>query len=135
MKYFEKISGVVEDYEFSPKGLLYIAPTGSGKTKKILEATRQGKTVAITPASLTKNLASEEKKFFKKKTPRKSFTYAKLSRGKELPEAKHLVLDESHAIRNPKTKSFQNIAKQRWKFDKALLATATPMYNEPWIFG
>ncbi len=132
MKYFEKIAGLVEEYKASPKGLLYIAPTGSGKTKEILEATRGNKTVAITPASITKNLAKEEMKFFKKVTPRKSFTYAKLSRGHALPEAKHLVLDESHAIRNPKTKTFQNIAMQRWKYDKALLATATPMYNEPY---
>jgi SNF2 family DNA or RNA helicase len=132
MKYFEKIAGVVEEYRASPKGLLYIAPTGSGKTKKILESIKGEKTVAITPASLTKNLDTEEKKFFKKVTPRKSYTYSKLSRGENLPEAKHLVLDESHNIRNPKTKSFQNIAMQRWKFDKALLATATPMYNEPY---
>ena len=132
MKYFEKIAGLVEEYKASPKGLLYIAPTGSGKTKKILEATRGSKTTAITPASITKNLAKEEMKFFKKVTPRKSFTYGKLSRGHNLPEAKHLVLDESHAIRNPKTKTFQNIAMQRWKYDKALLATATPMYNEPY---
>jgi SNF2 family DNA or RNA helicase len=132
MKYFEKTAGVVEEYKASPKGLLYIAPTGSGKTKKILEATRSGSTTAITPASITKNLDKEEKKFFKKVTPRKSFTYAKLSRGHNLPESKHLVLDESHAVRNPKTKAFQNIAMQRWKYDKALLATATPMYNEPY---
>ncbi len=128
----KKTAGLVEEYKASPKGLVYIAPTGSGKTKKILEATRKEKTVAITPASITKNLAKEEMKFFKKVTPRKSFTYGKLSRGHNLPEAKHLVLDESHAIRNPKTKTFQNIAMQRWKFDKALLATATPMYNEPY---
>jgi superfamily II DNA or RNA helicase len=131
-KHIKKTAGLVEEYKASPKGLVYIAPTGSGKTKKILEATRKDKTVAITPASITKNLAKEEMKFFKKVTPRKSFTYAKLSRGHNLPEAKHLVLDESHAIRNPKTKTFQNIAMQRWKFDKALLATATPMYNEPY---
>jgi superfamily II DNA or RNA helicase len=132
LKKFIKRAGLVEEYKASPKGLVYIAPTGSGKTKKILEATRGDKTVAITPASITKNLAKEEMKFFKKVTPRKSFTYAKLSRGHNLPEAKHLVLDESHAIRNPKTKTFQNIAMQRWKYDKALLATATPMYNEPY---
>jgi SNF2 family DNA or RNA helicase len=132
MKYFEKIAGIVEEYRDSPKGLLYIAPTGSGKTKKILDSIKGEKTVAITPASLTKNLDKEEMKFFKKKTPRKAYTYSKLSRGKELPEAKHLVLDESHNIRNPKTKTFSNIARQRWKYDKALLATATPMYNEPY---
>ena len=127
-----KIGGVTEEYKASPKGLLYIAPTGSGKTKKILDSIRGEKAVAITPASLTKNLDKEEKKFFNKVTPRKSYTYAAMARGADLPEAKHLVLDESHNIRNPKTKSFQNIASQRWKYDKAFLATATPMYNEPY---
>jgi len=132
LRYFEKNADIVREYKDSPKGLLYIAPTGSGKTKKILEATRNDQAVAITPASITKNLDKEERKFFNTRSSRKSFTYAKLSRGVDLPERKHLILDESHNIKNPKTKTFQNIALQRWKFDKALLATATPMYNEPY---
>ena len=127
-----KYSGLVEEYKKSPKGLLYIAPTGSGKSLKALQATRHALTTAITPASLTKNLNKEELKFFKKTTPRTTKTYAALSRGHALPGGINLVLDESHNIRNPQTKAFKNIKAQRNKYDKLLLMSATPMYNEPY---
>jgi len=131
-KYFFKYSSLKEEYKKSPTGILYIAPTGSGKTLKALQATRQTSTTVITPASLTKNFDIEEKKFFGNISKRKTKTYAALARGHVLPGGTNLILDESHRIRNPKTKTLKNIKAQRKKYKKLLLMTATPMYNEPY---
>ena len=119
-----------DKYEKSPSGLLYIAPTGYGKTLEVLKFIRNSKTSVVSPASLQSNFNSQEKKFFNNVTPRFTTTYAKISRGLNLPGGNNLVIDESHNIKNPKTKTYHNLASQRSKYKKALLMTATPAYNE-----
>ena len=120
-----------KEYKRSPSGLLYVASTGSGKTKRALEATRGTKTTVVGTASLTKNFEREEKKFFGTTTPRKVETYSGVARDHNLPGGANLVLDESHYIRNPKTKTFRELKAQRHKYDKVLAMTATPIINEP----
>lgn len=120
-----------QKYQFSPNGLLYIAPTGSGKTKASIEATYGQDTSVVGTASLTKNFEQEEKKHFGTKTKRHVTTYAGLARTQELPGGRNLILDEAHYIRNPQTKSFRKLYNERQKYDKALLLTATPIINEP----
>ena len=125
------MSDFQEKFRKSPRGLLYISPAGSGKTKSAIEATRGGQTTVIGPASLTKNFAQEEKKHFGKVTPRTVDTYANVARGSNLPGGNYMVLDESHNIRNPQTKAYSQLRGQRSKYQKALAMTATPLVNEP----
>jgi len=121
-----------EKYKKSKKGLLYIAPTGSGKTREAIKVTRGTPTTVIGTASLTKNFETEEQKAFDTKTKRNIDTYSGVARTHVLPGGQNVVLDESHNIRNPKTKAFLKILGQRSKYDKALLMTATPIVNEPY---
>ena len=88
-------------------------------------------TTLVGNASLQKNFDNEELKAFNAITPRITTTYAKAARGQDLPGGDNLVLDESQSIRNPNTKTFRNLRKERKDYSKALLLTATPMYNEP----
>lgn len=123
---------VLEKYKKSDKGLVYVAPAGSGKTRVALKATRGADTTVLGTASLQNNFNAEEKKVFKEISKnRTNMTYSKAARGNELPGGKHLVLDESQYIRNPKSKTISNLRTERKKYDKALLLSATPMYNEP----
>ena len=122
-----------QKYQLSTHGLLYVAPTGSGKTRQAIEATRdQGDTSVVGTASLTKNFEGEEQKVYGKVTPRHITTYSALARTHTLPGGRHLILDESHYIRNPQTKAFKKLMHERDKYDKALLMTATPIVNEPY---
>jgi len=124
---------VVERYKKSRQGLLVVRPTGSGKTRLALKATREApKNTVVGTASLTKNFTNEELKVFKKETPRKVTTYSSVARGKELAGGDNLILDESHYIRNPQTSTAKNLKEQRSKYNKALLLTATPIVNEPY---
>ena len=125
------MSDFQKEYKRSDKGLLYVAPTGSGKTRQALKATKGESTTVVGTASLTKNFDKEEKKAFKTVTPREGDTYSGVARGHALKGTKNLVLDESHYIRNPGTKAFKGLKGQRKKFDKVLAMTATPMINEP----
>jgi SNF2 family DNA or RNA helicase len=125
------MSSFSEEYKKSPSGLLLVLPAGAGKTKRALEATRGASTSVVGPASLTKNFDKEELKHFGKVTPRSVDTYAGLARGHELDPAENIVLDESHNIRNLNAKATQSLLNQRYKFNKALLMTATPTVNEP----
>lgn len=122
----------VERYRKSSRGLLVVQPTGSGKTRLALKATREDpKNTVVGTASLTKNFTNEELKVFKKETPRKVTTYSSVARGKELAGGDNLILDESHYIRNPHTSTAKNLSTERAKYKKALLLTATPIVNEP----
>ena len=124
---------VIERYKRSPAGLLVVRPTGSGKTRLALKATREDKrNTVVGTASLTKNFEGEEKKVFKATTPRKVTTYSSVARGNELPGGNNLILDESHYIRNPKTRTAKMLTQERKKYNKALLLTATPIVNEPY---
>ena len=136
MKYFTKLAKrkkpIQEAYAESKKGLVYVAPTGSGKTRVALRATKGTPTTVIGTASLQQNFDKEELKAFKTTSKnRTNFTYAKVSRGADLPGGKHLVLDESQYIRNPSSKTLTTLKRERPEYDKALLLSATPMYNEP----
>jgi len=124
-----------EAYRDSEKGLLYIAPPGSGKTRQGLMATRGEHTTVISTASLKKNFDKEEVKAFGTLTERKGATYSAIARGKKLRPSKHLILDESHYIRNPYTKTFKGLRGQRLQFEKVLAMTATPTVNEPFDIG
>jgi len=121
-----------KEFKKSKKGLLYIAPTGSGKTRQALMATKDKTTTVVGTASLTKNFDKEERKAFRKVTPRKGDTYAGVARGHDLGPTEKIVLDESHNIRNPATKAYKGLKAQRHKFDKMLAMTATPTINEPY---
>lgn len=122
----------LEKFKESPKGLIYAAPTGSGKTRMALKATKGTKTTVLGTASLQENFDKEEMKAFKtQSTQRDNVTYAKAARGLELPGGKNLVLDESQYIRNTGSKTLASLKAQRHKYDKALLLSATPMYNQP----
>ena len=121
-----------EKYQQSPHGLLLIAPTGTGKTRQALEVTRENPdTSVVGTASLTKNFEKEERKAFNTKSLRNVSTYGAMARTQDLPGGRHLVLDESHNIRNPQTKTFKKLYTEREKYDKALLMTASPIVNAP----
>jgi len=134
MRFFTKIAvdEAVQHFKESKSGLLYIAPTGSGKTRKALKVTRGTPTTVVGTASLQNNFNSEAMKAFHKILPgRTTTTYAMVSRGNPTKGGKNIVLDESQYIRNPKTKAYRYLKGERSKYNKALLLTATPMYNEP----
>lgn len=128
----DKPKTILERYKESPKGLIYVAPAGSGKTRVALKATAGETTTVLGTASLQDNFDKEEMKAFKTKSPqRDNMTYSKAARGHELPGGKNLILDESQYIRNTGSKTLASLKAQRGKYDKALLLSATPMYNQP----
>jgi len=118
-------------FQISQHGLLYVSPTGSGKTRQAIDSTKDQDTTVVGTASLTKNFENEEQKAYGKVTPRHVTTYAALARTQTLPGGRNLVLDESQYIRNPQTKAYKKLWAEREKYDKALVMTATPIVNEP----
>lgn len=113
-------------------GLLVAHGLGSGKTLTAIAAQDALGMPAdvVVPASLRANYAKEIKKHVsgkKQKTHIQSMQNV-ATKG-EAPQEKMLVVDEAHRSRDPSSKTYQTLKKN--KAEKRLLLTGTPLYNRP----
>lgn len=107
------------------KGVLVYHGLGSGKTLTGLAAAKQNEGASVIgPASLKRNFKEENKKH-KINAKVDYSTYSKPT-----PKKKNLVIyDEAHRIGRADTK--RSKYPQKFKSDKVLLLTGTPIRNEP----
>lgn len=114
-------------------GLLVAHGLGSGKTLTAISAQDALGLPAdvVVPASLRGNYAKEIKKHVsgkKNKTTIKSMQ--NIATKGQAPTEKMMIVDEAHRARDPSSKTYQTLKKN--KSEKRLLLTGTPLYNRPY---
>lgn len=122
-------------------GLILDHSTGSGKTLTFLKAIeraqkndKKGKTLVITPASLTSNVSDQAKKLGINLDHNRIriLSYEKaVNEAHELKKNDYdlVVFDEAHKLRNEGTKRHKELSEVVQSAKKKLLATATTKYN------
>lgn len=84
----------------------------------------------LLPAALRANYAKEIEKHYPETTLRRDVESLQgVGRRRSLTNNKLLIVDEAHRMRDPKTKLFQTLLKN--KSAKRLLLTGSPLYNHP----
>jgi SNF2 family DNA or RNA helicase len=113
-------------------GLVVAHGLGSGKTLTSIAAQEALNLPAdvVVPASLQANYAKEVGKHVTGKTPERAIqSMQNLAVKGQAPQRKMMILDEAHRIREPSSKAYQTLSKN--KAEKRLLMTASPFYNHP----
>jgi SNF2 family DNA or RNA helicase len=147
-RYLEKIGERLQKHQEealaqleSEGGVLAHHSTGSGKSLLMISAIQraqkknpEGRTLLITPASLTSNIEKERQKHNIKidmsKVDLRSYEKA-TNEADSLSKNKYMlaICDEAHKLRNTDTKRTKSISDLLSKADHRLLATATGQYN------
>lgn len=113
-------------------GLLVAHGLGSGKTLTAIAAqdALQMPADVVVPASLRGNYAKELKKHVSGKKPKTNIqSMQNIATKGEPPQEKMMIVDEAHRARDPSSKTFSTLKKN--KSEKRLLLTGTPLYNRP----
>lgn len=113
-------------------GLLVAHGLGSGKTLTAIAAQDALNAPAdvVVPASLRNNYAKELKKHHKGARPESDIQSMQNMANKGTPpQRKMLIVDEAHRARDPSSKTYQTLKKN--KAEKRMLLTGTPFYNRP----
>lgn len=121
-------------------GLVLYHGLGSGKTLSSLAIANKlnTPTTVVTPASLMDNYSKEIKKHIGGNIlfPEEAGFEIKSMQGmardpEEIThlEPRSLIIDEAHRLRNPRSKGYQAIANH--PFDKRILLSGSPIYNDP----
>ena len=113
-------------------GLVVAHGLGSGKTLTSIAAQEALGMPAdvVVPASLQANYAKEVGKHVTGESPERAIqSMQNLAVKGQAPQRKMMILDEAHRVREPSSKTYQALSKN--KADKRLLLTASPFYNHP----
>lgn len=114
-------------------GLLVAHGLGSGKTLTSIAAQDALGLPAdvVVPASLRGNYAKELKKHVSGKKPKTTIkSMQNMATKGEPPAEKMLIVDEAHRARDPSSKTYSTLKKN--KAEKRMLLTGTPLYNRPY---
>ncbi len=143
----EKLSALLSDVELQPhqqrladeashnqhmRKLLFWQ-LGSGKGLGAISAAEAlGKPyTAVVPASLRQNLRGEINKFTDQSLPSNVMSYSEVGLGKPIGGVDTLLADESHKIRNPKSKQTKKFMQAADGVDNLLLMSGSPIINKP----
>ena len=109
-------------------GSLLADAVGLGKTFVALAVTTQyRRAVAIVPASLMEQWRRVSHRV---RAPLNLVSHEALSRGRRVPAADCVIVDEAHRFRNPDTRRYDRLARDL-RGAPLLLVTATPVVNRP----
>ncbi|MGD8727935.1 MAG: SNF2-related protein, partial [Gemmatimonadales bacterium] len=107
-------------------GALLADAVGLGKTYVSLAvSTRYHRTAAIVPASLVSQWRDVAERLG---TPVTLVSHEALSRGRRVPQADLIIVDEAHRFRNSASRRYDRLARDRGR-SHLLLVTATPVVN------
>ena len=108
-------------------GALLADAVGLGKTYVSLAvSTLYRKSAALVPASLVSQWANVARRLG---TPITLLSHESVSRGRRVPEADLVIVDEAHRFRNPESRRYDRLARDLRSH--LLLVTATPVVNRP----
>ena len=113
-------------------GLVVAHGLGSGKTLTSIAAQEALKMPAsvVVPASLGANYQKEVKKHLKGRgQPRHILSMQNMAMKGIVPQDPMMIVDEAHRAREPATKTYKTLAKN--KAEKRMLLTGSPFYNHP----
>jgi hypothetical protein len=116
----------------SQSGLLVAHGLGSGKTLTSIAAQEALGLPAdvVVPASLQENYAKEVRKHTTGPSPHREIkSLQNVALKGHGPSNRMLIVDEAHRAREPGSKTYQTLAKNR--SEKRLLLSASPFYNHP----